>query len=273
VNSPKILLVGAGSMGGAMLKSWIAQRAISKQSIILDPNLSHEIKAGALDFGLSIYERAEDVPSQEDIQFVIFAVKPQIAPHVLSSFQRFTKNAVYVSIMAGLSITNISRHLGGADKIVRIMPNLPASIGQGMSGAFATDDVSELERNHLEALLQVAGETLWVPTEQAIDFVTAVSGSGPAYFFLLTEALAAAGVELGLSPQNAEILARQTAIGAGALMQKDQRSASQLRIAVTSPGGTTDAALQVLDKPEGGFREQLKLAVKQAANRAQELSK
>lgn len=269
---PVVMLVGAGSMGGAMLRSWIEANVIAKNSIIVDPALTPEMKAFSGDFGLSVYGHSNDIPPGSEADILIYAVKPQIAGDVLPDFEQFAKNSVNVSIMAGKSIDAIKELLGGPEKIVRVMPNLPASIGEGMSGAYATDAVSLSDRASIEILLKASGKNIWVKNEEGIDFVTAISGSGPAYFFLLTEAITEAGIDLGLEPNVAQTLARQTAIGAGALMVQDERSAAELRRAITSPGGTTDAALKVLDEGGAGLRLLILEAARMAAKRAKELS-
>src|SRR5690606_32070249 len=159
-------------------------------------------------------------------------------------YARIAENAVAISVMAGKSVAAISSALGGAKRVVRAMPNLPAAIGKGVSGLYAPDAVDEKGRTRAEPLMRAAGGGVWVRTEQEIDVVTAVSGSGPAYYFLLTEALADAGAALGLDRDAAAALARATLAGSGALIEAETRTPAELRKAVTSPGGTTEAALK-----------------------------
>ena len=174
--------------------------------------------------------------------------------------------------MAGLSIARINAIAGGDARIARAMPNLPVALGAGAIGVYAGEEIGAGERAGISTLLSAVGEVAWVQSETQIDVVTAVSGSGPAYFFLLTEALCEAGEALGLAPEVAALLARTTAKGAGAMMGVDPRTPAQMRRAVTSPGGTTAAALEVLDGEGSAMRELLNGAVRAAAQRAQELT-
>lgn len=268
---PTILLVGAGSMGGALFRGWIDLEAIHADSVLIDPSLGKSTSLLCEQAGIEIYPTVRDVSSSSSFDVIIFAVKPQLADKILPDYAGFAATSVSVSVMAGKSVGAISRLLNGADKIIRTMPNLPASVGAGMTGLYATPSVSKAEQTIVATLMRGVGEIAWVKDEAQIDFVTAISGSGPAYYFLLTEALCEAAIEIGFDKETADRLARQTAIGAGRLLEADERHAAELRIAVTSPGGTTAAALAILDS-DNGFRKLLKQAVKKAAIRAGELS-
>ncbi|MEO1137613.1 MAG: pyrroline-5-carboxylate reductase, partial [Pseudomonadota bacterium] len=206
------------------------------------------------------------------IASMVIAVKPQTVEAVLPDYAPLAKNALVISVMAGKSLAKISEALGGAERLARAMPNLPAAIGKGVSGLYARQGVDAAGRALIEALMQAAGTVVWVRNEQEIDLVTAVSGSGPAYFFLLTEALADAGVQLGLKKETAAALARATLTGAGALLEADARSPAELRRAVTSPGGTTDAALKIFDGDDRALRSLVEKAAAAAAKRASELT-
>ncbi len=266
---PKVALIGAGAMGGALLRGWLTAGAIEGAgSAVFDPGAPEEIGALCAEHGLALNPAPETVKPDA----LIIAVKPQMAAAALPAFAELAKDAVAISVMAGKSIASVSKALGGAARVARVMPNLPAAIGRGVSGLYAPDSIDAAGRALIEKLMQAAGETVWVTSEEAIDFVTAVSGSGPAYFFLLAEALAEAGVTLGLSEDAAAKLALSTLTGAGALMETETRSPADMRRAVTSPGGTTEAALNVLDGDKAALRNLIDQAVAAAAKRAGELT-
>lgn len=269
LENPKVALIGAGAMGGALLRGWLKAGSIDAAgSAVFDPGASDEIAALCARHGLALNPEMREVA----VDAVVVAVKPQMAASVLPAFAGLAKDAVVISVMAGKSVAAVSKALGGAGLVARAMPNLPAAIGRGVSGLYAPEAVGGEGRALIENLMQAAGETVWVESEQAIDFVTAVSGSGPAYFFLLTEALAEAGAALGLSKDAAERLALATLTGAGALLETETRTPSEMRRAVTSPGGTTEAALNVLDGDNKALRRLIKEAVAAAAKRAGELT-
>ena len=263
-----VALVGAGSMGGALLRGWLSAEIIdAAASSVFEPSADDSLKLLARKHGFHLNPEPADM--RADI--VVLAVKPQAAASALPAYAVMASRAIIISIMAGLSLETIARHLDNPTRIVRAMPNLPASIGEGVTGLYSLG-LGDAERENVDALMAAAGETVWVQNEQAIDFVTAVSGSGPAYFFLLTEALEEAAVKIGLGKDAAQRLARATASGAGALLASDARAPADMRKAVTSPGGTTAAALAVLDGDKKALRELLKNAVVAAAKRAGELT-
>ncbi len=207
-----------------------------------------------------------------DYDVIVIAVKPQVAGDVLPNYALLAKDAVVISVMAGKGIAAVGGALDGASRVARAMPNLPAAIGKGVTGVFAPPIVDENDRVRIEALMRAAGDVVWVQKEDDIDLVTAISGSGPAYFFLFAEALAEAGAALGLDQTAAATLARATFSGAGSLVETDQRALCALRKAVTSPGGTTEAALNVLDGESRPLRELIKEAAAAAARRAAQLT-
>lgn len=264
-----VALVGAGSMGGALLRGWLATAVIDPaRSAVFEPAPDASLKKMA-----SAHRLALNPPHKAvEAEALVLAVKPQVAASVLPAFADIARRAIVISVMAGTSLAAIGRALGHPPRLARAMPNLPASIGAGVTGLYAPPAVDANGRELIDSLLAAAGETVWVGSEEAIDVVTAVSGSGPAYYFLLTEALAAAGAELGLDRDAAGRLARATAAGAGALLSADTRSPAEMRKAVTSPGGTTAAALAVLDGDEKALRKMMKEAVAAAARRAAELT-
>ncbi|WP_425408334.1 pyrroline-5-carboxylate reductase [Hyphococcus sp.] len=268
-NKPSVALIGAGSMGGALMKGWLAAGTIdASRSAVFDPGVNDDMNALCEKHGVGVNP---DIKSGFDA--VVIAVKPQMADSALPAYAPLAQNAIAISVMAGTSIAKAATALGGAAQVARAMPNLPAAIGRGVSGLYAPETINEEGRDLIEKLMRAAGDVVWVESEKDIDAVTAVSGSGPAYFFLLTEALADAGEAAGLDRSAAASLARATLAGAGALIDVETRSPSQMRKAVTSPGGTTEAALQILDGEDGALRKLVKEAVAAAARRAAELTK
>ena len=267
--NPSVALIGAGAMGGALLKGWLGAGSIDPvRSAVFDPRPPDDIKDLCAARALPLNPDKESVSPDA----LVLAVKPQFAAAALPAYAPLSQNAVAISVMAGKSVAGIAAALGGAARIVRAMPNLPAAVGRGVSGLFASEGADEEDRALADHLMRAAGEAVWVDSEAQIDFVTAISGSGPAYFFLMTEALAQAGEALGLSKSAAAALARATCAGAGAMVEKDARSPAEMRKAVTSPGGTTEAALGVLDGDGAALRSLIKAAVAAAAARAGELT-
>ncbi len=268
LETKSVLLVGAGKMGGAMLRGWI-DRGLT-QAVVIEPG-GPALPSGASKSLLQIAD-AKDLPGDFKADVVVLAVKPQVMEAVAPSFKRFAEaNAVIVSIAAGKTIAGFEKHFGSEAAIVRSMPNLPASISQGITVACANAKVSPAQRDLATALLSACGEVAWVEDEALIDPVTALSGGGPAYVFLLIEALAAAGEKLGLAPDLAMRLARVTVSGSGALVAHSDLAAADLRKAVSSPGGTTLAALGVL-MDKDGLQPLFDKALAAATTRARELA-
>ena len=264
-----VALIGAGSMGGALLKRWIAGGVIdAASSAVFDPAPRGEIAALVRNERLNL----NPVLGRQAVDALVVAVKPQTAAAALAAFSPLAARAPVLSVMAGRSIASIARSLPGARSIIRAMPNLPAAVGAGATALFAPAGVAPADRAVAETLMRAIGETVWVDSEAAIDAATAVSGSGPAYFFLLGEALAEAGCAAGLPAETAALLARATLIGAGAFAAEDPRALAELRRAVASPGGTTEAALQILDGEPQEVRKLIKRAVEAASRRARELT-
>jgi pyrroline-5-carboxylate reductase len=236
---PPILLVGFGKMGGAMLAGW-RERGLD-HSVAVDPALpngpGHEI---------SVVAGAADVPSGFAPQAVVLAVKPQSAAETLPLYARYGSSAVFLSIMAGRNTGFLRTHLGPDAAIVRAMPNTPASVRQGITVSFAAPGVTPDQKALCDTLLAAIGAVAWIEDEGLLDPVTAVSGGGPAYVFLLAELLEQAAVEQGIPADLARLMARQTVAGSGALLAASTEDAATLRRNVTSPGGTTEQALAVL---------------------------
>lgn len=261
-----IILAGAGKMGGAMLMGWLAGGLDPKRVVVIDPYLSDEIKSLAAR-GVRLNPDVDDIGK---VAALILAVKPQMFAEVGPSLRSIVGESLVVSIMAGTTIAGIARTCGG--KIVRAMPNTPAAIGRGITVAVAAHDVAPAQRDLTDALLRATGSVEWVGDESLIDAVTAVSGSGPAYVFLLAEEMARAGIAAGLPAELAMKLARETVSGSGELLRQSDLDAATLRKNVTSPGGTTAAALGVL-MAEDGFEPLLMKAIAAATARSKELAK
>ncbi len=268
--SEPIVLVGAGRMGGAMLKAWLRSGLDPEQVFVVDPGAPAETVSMRDEHGFSIAVGPEAVTTVPGV--IVIAVKPQQMDDVLPSLVHLMGGqTVAMSIAAGRTIESIARHLGSNRPIVRAMPNTPAAIGRGISVAYANAEVSPDQARVCSELLSAVGEVAWIEDESLMDAATGVSGSGPAYVFLLAECLADAGVEAGLSRDLAEQLARATVQGAGALLESSDEPAAKLCENVTSPGGTTEAALAEL-MAEPGLRDLMKRAVAAAVRRSKELS-
>jgi pyrroline-5-carboxylate reductase len=262
-----IVLAGAGKMGGAMLAGWLAQGLDVANVAVIEPHPSDEINA-LLAKGVRLNPAPQDVGS---VATLVIALKPQMFREAGPGLKPFVgSSTLVVSIMAGITIASLSAVCGGA--AVRAMPNTPAAIGRGITVAVAAGNVSAAQRAVADALLRATGSVEWTDDETLMDAVTAVSGSGPAYVFLLAEELARAGVEAGLPAELATKLARETVAGSGELLHRSELSAATLRRNVSSPGGTTAAALEVLMGPDG-MQSLLTHAVAAATRRSRELAK
>jgi pyrroline-5-carboxylate reductase len=236
---PPILLVGLGKMGGAMLAGW-RERGLGA-AVAVDPALPASPGAD-----VRVVATADAIPAGFQPAAVVLAVKPQYADAVLPLYARYADSAVFLSIMAGRTLRGIARLLGAGARVVRAMPNTPAAIRQGITVACAGPEVDAEQRALCDTLLRAVGTVAWVDHEALLDPVTAVSGGGPAYVFLLAELLERAAVEQGIPADLARALARQTVAGSGALLAASEQDAAELRRAVTSPRGTTERALAVL---------------------------
>jgi pyrroline-5-carboxylate reductase len=262
-----IVLAGAGKMGGAMLSGWLAQGLDANRVAVIEPYPSDEIKALAAR-GVRLNPALSDIGS---VAALVVAVKPQMFREAGPPLRSFAgSSTLVVSIMAGITIASIEEVCGGS--VVRAMPNTPAAIGRGITVAVAAGNVSAAQRVIADALLRAIGAVEWTSDETLMDAVTAVSGSGPAYVFLLAEELARAGVEAGLPPELATKLARETVAGSGELLHRSELASATLRQNVTSPGGTTAAALEVLMGADG-MQALMIRAVAAATKRSRELAK
>jgi pyrroline-5-carboxylate reductase len=264
---PPLLLIGAGRMGGALFGGW-ARRGLAP-SILVDPLPAPGL---ARDDDI-VLPSLLAVPGGFNPAAAILAVKPQMADAVMAALGRVLQpGAVILSIMAGRRIAGIAEAVGGDAPVVRAMPNTPAAIGHGISVACAGPGVTAAQHELCDALLAAVGDVAWVDDEALMDSVTAVSGSGPAYVFLLAELLEQAALAEGLPHPLARRLARKTLSGAGALLDHSPADAADLRRAVTSPGGTTEAALAVL-MDAAAWPRAVGAAVEAATERAKELGR
>jgi pyrroline-5-carboxylate reductase len=262
-----LVLVGAGKMGSAMLDGWLARGLDPRKITVIEPQPVKALKALARR-GVKLNPKGKVGAASA----IVIAVKPQSAPEALPPLARFIDKATLVlSIMAGRTIGFLEKSLPAGTAIVRAMPNTPAAIGRGISVAAANAKISKRQRKQASDLLAAIGKVEWVLDEALMDAVTALSGSGPAYIFLLTECMAHAGVAAGLPPELATRLARETVAGSAELLHRSDIDAATLRQNVTSPGGTTAAALEVLMGP-GGFERLLTEAIAAATRRSRDLA-
>jgi len=263
---PAILLVGCGRMGSAMLSGWREQGLTASYAVDPAPQAS-----GFAGPDMTVVTDAAAIPAGFAPAAVVLAVKPQAAADTLPAYARFAGKTVFLSIMAGRTIGGIQSLLGEQAAIVRAMPNTPAAVRQGVTVGCPSGLVSDDQRALCDRLLQAIGKVAWVSDEGLIDPVTAVSGSGPAYVFLLAELMEAAAIEQGIPPDLARLLARQTVSGSGALLAASAEDAAALRVAVTSPGGTTAEALRVLMEPDA-LPKAVREAIAAATRRSRELA-
>ena len=263
-----IAFIGGGNMARSLIGGLVAQGRAAGSIRVAEP-VDALRDALAKDFGVAVFATAGEAAAGAST--VVLAVKPQVMRVVCGELAGVAPaDALVVSIAAGITSAQIDRWLGGGRAIVRAMPNTPSLIGQGVTGLFATGAVTPAQRQRAAALLESGGPTTWIDDEALMDAVTAVSGSGPAYVFLLAEAMQAAAERQGLPPDAASLLVRQTIAGAAAMLVQAGEPAPVLRARVTSPGGTTQAAVETLQA--GGFEALLDRAIERATQRGRELS-
>jgi pyrroline-5-carboxylate reductase len=266
-----LLLLGAGKMGQAMLDGWLARGLAPGKIIVLEPQPAKTVKALARR-GLTLNPKPAPKGKAATAAAIAIAVKPQTAPDAVPSLRAHVgKGTLVLSIMAWRTLRFLERVLPAGTAIVRAMPNTPAAIGHGITVAVGNAKVSARQRKQASDLLAAIGAVEWTNDEGIMDAVTAVSGSGPAYVFLLAEAMTKAGIAAGLPAPLAARLARETVAGSGELLHRSDLDAATLRQNVTSPGGTTAAALEVLMGP-GGFDELLNKAIAAATRRGRALA-
>jgi pyrroline-5-carboxylate reductase len=262
-----VVLVGAGKMGLSLARGWINGGLPASSLVLVDPFAGEGAHKFAADNGVRLLKSIDNVLTH----VLILAVKPQSMAEAMADVARSVgMHTLVLSIAAGISLRTLSAGLD-TERVVRSMPNTPAQVGKGITGAVGLD-INDADRALVDDLLGAVGEVVWFEDESKLDAVTAVSGSGPAYVFYMVEALAVAGMRQGLDPGQAMQLARQTVVGAAALMEADAQSVSILRENVTSPKGTTAAALGVLMAPDG-LEALLDRAVLAARLRSEELGR
>ncbi len=268
-NKPSISFIGAGNMTSSLVGGMLSDGWPGNKITIADPNKNQREK---ITTRYAVHSTDNNIVASNKADIIVLAVKPQIMKEVCqnlaSGFQH--TQALVISIAAGIRETDINRWLGGDRAIVRCMPNTPALVGSGMSGLFANSAVSEQQQSLAENILRSVGVTLWLNEESMLDSVTALSGSGPAYIFLVIEALQEAGITLGFDESTARLLAIETTFGAAKMALESSSTAKLLRQQVTSPGGTTERALEVLQS--GGLVELFESALQAAKQRSIELA-
>ena len=262
-----LALAGAGKMGGALLRGWLAAGLDSRGVTVVEPSPAPELAALAAERGFSL-----NPPSLRPVDALVLAVKPQALDAAAPTLRGLAgPDTLVLSVVAGKTIADLSARFPAARAFVRVMPNTPAAVGRGASAGAANPATDARQRGWTETLMRAVGVFAWVEDEAQIDAVTALSGSGPAYVFALVEAMAKAGEAVGLPAALAMTLARATVEGAGELMARESETpAARLRENVTSPGGTTAAALRVL-KGDDALDALLARAIAAARDRAREL--
>ena len=269
MNDISIGFIGAGNMAQAIIGGLLKTGSEAKKIVIYEPN---EALASQLSESLGVISAANSAELCAHCDVIVLAIKPQVMENALEGLRDVTlkDKAFVISVAAGVSIDTMQHWMGAQHPLVRVMPNTPALVGAGISGLFASPQVSDAQKQSAESIMRAVGSVIWVDSEALIDAVTAVSGSGPAYFFYYIEALEKAALENGLDAEQARLLSLETAFGAAKLAMESDVSAAVLRERVTSPGGTTAAALEVLNERKAAMV--LGEAVNAAAQRARELA-
>ena len=265
-----IAFIGGGNMATSLIAGLIADGHAPRELIVSDPDQS---KLEALEAAFGVRITGDNLEAARNADLVVLCLKPQMAGQVCRELSRGLerRRPLFVSVMAGIREQSIQQWLGAGTPVVRAMPNTPAMIQSGAIVLHATPETSSAQRDRAESVLRAGGLTRWVDDEGQMDAVTALSGSGPAYFFLLMEILEQVGAELGLDSDNARLLTIQTALGAARMAMESDSSPRELRERVTSPGGTTERALDILES--GGIRPLITQAVSAARSRSEELSR
>ena len=271
--SGRLALVGCGNMGGAMLRGWRARGLSPERIIVQDPHLSPDLRAELEGSGVSVSTDLVSDTAQDPPAVMVMAVKPQVMDEVLATVVgAIGTDTIVLSVAAGRTLANFEAIAPAGTAVVRSIPNTPAAIGRGITVCCGNASVGPEQKTRVDAVLSSVGEVGWVDREDLIDAATAVSGSGPAYVFLLAEALEDAAVDVGLPKDLARQLAIATVAGAGELLSRSETPAATLRENVTSPNGTTAAALAHLMAEGNGLTALLKRAVTAARDRSEELS-
>ena len=266
-STPIITFIGAGNMAQALIGGLVQAGHPAHHIRVADPS-EDQRRAVSEQFGVEAHE--DNARATDGADVLMLAVKPQVMDTVLASLeQAISPDTLVISVAAGVTLAQLARGLNGHRRSVRAMPNTPALYGAGITGMVADDGVEGADRERAEQILETAGKTVWVDEESLMDVVTAISGSGPAYFFRFVELLTQAGTRAGLDEADAAALARQTAFGAGTMLAESGLDAAELRQRVTSPGGTTAAALDAFTASD--FERVVDEAVQAAIQRGREL--
>lgn len=272
-NLKKLLILGAGKMGGSLLKGLIDNAELDFDIVVVEPHLNSDNSDLIKKNKIKHYDSIRDI-KDPDFDLILFAVKPQVIEVVCSDvLENLNQRKAFsiISILAGTKAKTFESHFENS-QVIRSMPNLAASVGSGITALYANESTDKLFKTIAGKIFSGVGEIIWVDNEDIMDVITATSGSGPAYYFFLTECLSFVAQEMGLNPIDADKLSRQVAIGSSDIMKASNDSLSNLREKVTSKGGTTEAALEVLMSPDKEFFNIFRRAVNKAYKKSKELS-
>ncbi len=269
----KLLILGSGKMGSSLLKGLISNNELNFDISVVEPNLTKDNNDLILENKIDYFQSIEDI-KEPDFDLILFAVKPQVINEVCSGvIENLNQEKTFsiISILAGTTVKTFEGYFSSSP-IIRAMPNLAVSEGSGVTALYGNINVEKVFKDTSDKIFSGVGEVIWVDSEDMMDVITATSGSGPAYYFFLTECLSLIAEEMGLSKENADKLSRQVAIGSSDIMKSSTESLANLREKVTSKGGTTEAALEVLMSPDREFYNIFKQALKKAYKKSKDLS-
>ena len=269
----KLLILGSGKMGSSLLKGLISNSELNFDISVVEPNLTKDNNDLILENKIDYFQSIEDI-KEPDFDLILFAVKPQVINEVCSGvIENLNQEKTFsiISILAGTTVKTFEGYFSSSP-IIRAMPNLAVSEGSGVTALYGNINAEKAFKDTSDKIFSGVGEVIWVDSEDMMDVITATSGSGPAYYFFLTECLSLIAEEMGLSKENADKLSRQVAIGSSDVMKSSTESLANLREKVTSKGGTTEAALEVLMSPDREFYNIFKQALKKAYKKSKDLS-
>ena len=269
----KLLILGSGKMGSSLLKGLISNSELNFDISVVEPNLTKDNNDLILENKIDYFQSIEDI-KEPDFDLILFAVKPQVINEVCSGvIENLNQEKTFsiISILAGTTVKTFEGYFSSSP-IIRAMPNLAVSEGSGVTALYGNINVEKVFKDTSDKIFSGVGEVIWVDSEDMMDVITATSGSGPAYYFFLTECLSLIAEEMGLSKENADKLSRQVAIGSSDIMKSSTESLTNLREKVTSKGGTTEAALKTLMSPDREFYNIFKQAIKNAYKKSKDLS-
>ena len=269
----KLLILGSGKMGSSLLKGLISNSELNFDISVVEPNITKDNNDLILENKIDYFQSIEDI-KEPDFDLILFAVKPQVINEVCSGvIENLNQEKTFsiISILAGTTVKTFEGYFSSSP-IIRAMPNLAVSEGSGVTALYGNINAEKVFKDTSDKIFSGVGEVIWVDSEEMMDVITATSGSGPAYYFFLTECLSLIAEEMGLSKENADKLSRQVAIGSSDIMKSSTESLANLREKVTSKGGTTEAALEVLMSPDREFYNIFKQALKKAYKKSKDLS-